>query len=184
MFERIPTALPGLVELRPRVRTDARGRLIKIFHQPEFAKLGLADDFAEVFHTTSVAGAVRGLHFQLPPHHHAKLVACLAGSIWDVGLDLRVGSPSYGRHAAVTLSAAAGNLLYLPAGLAHGFCVPQGQATVLYFATTVHAPDVDAGIRWDSAGINWPVEAPILSERDRGLPALEGFDSPFVYSAS
>jgi dTDP-4-dehydrorhamnose 3,5-epimerase len=82
------------------------------------------------------------------------------------------------------LSADAGNMLYLPAGLAHGYCVPDGVATVLYFTTTVYAPEADAGIRWDSAGIAWPVKAPILSDRDRGLPALAEFESPFVYSAS
>jgi dTDP-4-dehydrorhamnose 3,5-epimerase len=184
MFEKIATPILGLVELRPIMHADARGRLVKIFHRREFARLGLADIFTEVFHTTSVAGTVRGLHFQTPPHDHAKLVTCLTGTIFDVGVDLRRRSPSYGRHAAVALSADAGNMLYLPAGLAHGFCTPAGPATVLYFTTTEHAPDADGGIRWDSAGIAWPVKAPILSDRDRGLPALAEFESPFVYSAS
>ncbi|QID17333.1 dTDP-4-keto-6-deoxy-D-glucose epimerase [Nitrogeniibacter mangrovi] len=180
-FETHPTALPGCVELRLPRSKDARGGFIKLFHQGAFAELGLETTLTEAFCTTSRRDVIRGLHFQRPPHAHAKLVVCLDGAVQDVALDLRRNAPTYGGHAVVELSAEAGNALYLPAGLAHGFCVRSDAATVLYLTGTVHAPESDAGIAWDSAGIAWATEAPILSERDRHHPVLADFDSPFRF---
>lgn len=180
-YDAIPGKLPGCVELRPRVHGDARGRFVKTFHQPSFTELGLDFSLAEVFVTTSGPGVLRGLHFQTPPHDQVKIVQCVAGTLWDVVLDLRAGSPTYGIHQATELSAAQGNVLYIPAGLAHGFCVPVGEATMIYMVSSAHSPDHDRGIRWDSAGIDWPVAEPLLSERDQALPALADFDTPFRY---
>lgn len=180
-YETFVGLLPGCVELWPRVQHDARGRFVKTFHQPGFDALGLNFVLAEEFVSTSKAGVLRGLHFQAPPHDHVKIVYCASGKAWDVVFDLRIGSPTYGRHQVTELDAERGNVLYIPAGLAHGFCVPDGEATMVYKVSAAHSPEHDLGIRWDTAGIAWPVADPILSERDRSFPALDGFDSPFRY---
>ena len=175
------TSIPGCREIVPPVFRDERGSFEKFFHRETFARLGLATDFAEEYHTWSHRGVVRGLHFQLPPHDLTKLVTCLAGEVLDVILDLRVGSPTYGRHAALPLSGERGTVIVIPPGLAHGFCVTTGPALMLYKVTTAYAPDHDTGIRWDSAGIIWPDLQPILSDRDRGFVPLEEFVSPFRF---
>lgn len=175
------TRLPGCLELQPRVFDDARGRFVKVFNREFFAAHGLATGFDEAYYSSSRRGVLRGLHFQTPPHHHAKLVYCVAGRVVDVAVDLRVGSPAFGEHAVVELSHQRGNAIYLPAGFAHGFYVPDGEATLVYNVTTGYAPESDAGIRWDSAGIAWPSASPVVSERDAGFPALADFASPFVW---
>lgn len=181
MFERRETIVPGCAVLTPVVHEDPRGRFVKIFHDSAFRSFGLDGRFREQYYTTSEAGVLRGLHFQLPPSDHAKLICCLAGEIVDVALDLRRGSPSYLKHVAEELNANEGRLMFIPSGLAHGFYVTKGPATVLYNATSVHDPERDTGIRWDSAGISWPSDAPKLSERDGKLPLLEDFMSPFTF---
>ncbi len=180
-FELITTSLRGCLEIRPRLLDDERGRFVKVFHQAAFASAGLATEFVEEYYSVSRRGVIRGLHFQHPPRDHAKLVYCVAGRVQDAVVDLRVGSPTEGRHALVELSAETGNMVYIPSGLAHGFCVLSDSATLVYKVTSVHSPEHDAGIRWDSAGIPWAVTAPILSERDRQHPGLAGFASPFSY---
>jgi dTDP-4-dehydrorhamnose 3,5-epimerase len=129
--------------------------------------------------TVSAKGVLRGLHFQLPPHDHAKLVYCTAGEVMDVAVDLRVDSPTFRQFVCLTLSADQGNMIYLPPGLAHGFYTLSDSATLVYNVTTVYAPSHDAGIRWDSVGIPWPDQDPRVSERDHGFVAMEVFDSPF-----
>lgn len=182
MFETIETTIPGVLELRPKVHRDIRGAFVKLFHKGALDASGIETGIAEIYYSVSERNVVRGLHFQLPPHDHAKFVTCISGAAYDVALDLRQNSPAYGRHHALTLSAGEANVIYVPRGVAHGFCVTDGPATLLYMTTTVHAPEHDAGIRWDSAGIDWPVAEPVLSDRDRNLPALAAFDSPFRYS--
>ncbi len=182
MFEKRSCPLSGAYELLPSVLGDERGRFIKTYHEPAFAELGLPFVLAEEFLTTSQHGVIRGLHFQSPPHDHIKVVCCVVGEVLDVLLDLRVGSPTYGQHARFFLSAERSTVLYIPPGIAHGFCVTgPGDATLLYKVSTPYAPAHDTGIRWDSAGIDWPISAPTLSERDRALPALSKFISPFRF---
>lgn len=173
------TRLPGCFELQALVRSDERGSFVKTFHAPTFAAAGLRTDFAEEFHSVSRRGVLRGLHFQLPPREHAKLVHCPHGEVFDVAVDLRRGSPTEGEALTLHLSAAQGNALYLPPGLAHGFQALSDEALVAYAVTSVHAPDLDAGIAWDSVGVDWPLPEPLVSERDRAFPALEDFRSPF-----
>lgn len=184
MFDLRASSIPGVVELRPIVHRDPRGNFLKLFHDGFFRDHGLRTDWRESYASTSRAGVIRGLHFQLPPHDHAKLVVCVAGEVVDAAVDLRVGSPDFAGFSLFRLTADDGNAVYMPPGIAHGFCVERGAAILLYFATSVHAPDADAGIAWNSAGIPWPVTEPVVSERDAGLPPLAAFKSPFRYETS
>jgi dTDP-4-dehydrorhamnose 3,5-epimerase len=178
-MEFIPTELPGLRLIRPRLFQDARGSFVKTYHRDAFREAGL--DFAprEEFFSTSAKNVLRGMHFQLPPAAHAKLVYCLAGGVLDVVLDLRKNSPTFGRFQARELNAANREIFFIPVGFAHGFLALTENATMVYQTGTVHSPAHDAGVRWDSFGFNWPVKNPILSERDKNFCALAEFPSPF-----
>lgn len=137
----------------------------------------------EEYSTSSRKGALRGMHFQTPPAALAKLVFCLSGAVLDVVVDIRRGSPTYGKHLAVELSPEAEIGLYVPEGFAHGYLSLQEGSVVYYRTTHGYAPANDLGISWDSFGFQWPVEGPIMSERDRNQPRLEGFNSPFEFEA-
>lgn len=181
--ELVELDLPGCFEVRPVVRRDARGSFVKPFQASWFSAAGLRTDYVEHYHSTSSLGVVRGLHLQLPPADHAKLVTCLAGRAFDVALDLRVGSPTLGRAAALELDARTANAVYLPAGIAHGFQALEEGTTLLYAVTSEYAPDREGGVLWSSAGIDWPVPGAVVSERDRALPPLADFESPFAFEA-
>jgi dTDP-4-dehydrorhamnose 3,5-epimerase len=177
-MERLDLGLPGAFELRPRVHEDARGRFVKTYHETWFRDLGLRTDWREEYSSSSAAGVLRGLHFQAPPAHHAKLVSCILGEVLDVVLDLRAG-PGYGRVVSRALSAARPTLLYLPEGLAHGFLALTEGATLHYKVTSVHAPERDQGLLWSSIPFDWPVQAPLLSPRDAAFPPFPAFATPF-----
>jgi dTDP-4-dehydrorhamnose 3,5-epimerase len=177
------TCLGGCYEIVPHVFSDERGLFVKTYHERAFRERGLETDWREEYHSVSRRGVLRGLHFQLPPHDHVKLVYCTSGAVLDAALDLRAGSPTFGRHLLLELSGERGNMIYLPSGLAHGFLVQSESATVCYRASTVHAPDHDGGVLWSSAGIPWPVAAPIVSARDRSFVPLGDFVSPFRWRA-
>jgi dTDP-4-dehydrorhamnose 3,5-epimerase len=179
MFTLRETGLPGCFEVLPRQISDVRGRFIKTFHAPSYSQLGLETEFVEEYYTTSHRGVLRGLHFQIPPADHAKLVYCVAGSVFDAVLDLRKDSPTYGRFAHLELSEEKRNLLYVPRGIAHGFTTISDECTMIYKVTSVHSPAEDAGIHWDSAGIPWPGSNFIISERDQSFPGLSQYNSPF-----
>ncbi len=176
--------ISGCYEIFPTIHEDQRGRFVKIFQRDVFAEHGLQLDLAEEYYSESVRGVLRGLHFQTPPMDHVKLVYCMVGEAFDVVVDLRAGSPTYGQFATFTLTAQRGNAVYLPAGLAHGFCVTSDRATLVYKVSSVHAPLHDAGILWSSAGIPWPETQPILSARDLGFPTLQAYQTPFRYRAA
>ena len=178
-MEFIPTELPGLCLIRPRLFQDARGSFVKTYHRDAFRKAGL--DFAprEEFFSTSAKNVLRGMHFQLPPAAHAKLVYCLAGGVLDVVLDLRKNSPTFGRFQARELNVANREMFFIPVGFAHGFLALTENATMVYQTDTVYSPAHDAGVRWDSFGFDWPVKNPVLSERDKNFCALAEFPSPF-----
>lgn len=180
----VESALPGCFELTPDVSSDDRGSFAKVFQRDDFAAAGLAGNFAECFQSVSRKGAVRGLHFQSPPADHDKLVYCAAGEIFDAVVDLRCDSPAYGRHAAFRLEGRRCNALYIPRGLAHGFQALSDEAVVVYLVTSTHSPRHDEGIRWDSAGIPWPIPHPVVSARDAALVPLADFKSPFLVSAA
>ena len=181
MFEIKETTIPGCYELQPVVRYDSRGRFVKTFHAEFFASHRMATKYVEQYYSISEHGVLRGLHFQIPPHDHEKLVYCTDGAILDAVVDLRVGSPTYGQHSAFELSAEKGNQVYIPKGLAHGFFVMSDSATTVYNVTTVYAPEHDTGILWNSVGIAWPDPAPTMSERDRAFLPCSQCKSPFRF---
>jgi len=175
------SSIPGCFILQARVLSDARGRFVKTFHVDRFAELGLRTDWREEYFSSSVRNVVRGMHFQTPPADHAKMVFCLTGTVLDVVVDLRRGSPCYGQAFGVELSEQNGRGLYIPTGCAHGFVALGDDAGMYYKVTSVHAAESDAGIAWDSIDFNWPVASPELSERDRRHPRLADFKSPFFF---
>jgi dTDP-4-dehydrorhamnose 3,5-epimerase len=177
MFDIEETPIFGARLLRPRVRRDARGAFVKTFHEPWFREQGLATGFVEQYYSISHRDVLRGLHFQIPPHQHCKLVTCVEGEILDALVDLRPGA--LGRWATFQLNSETADTLYIPPGVAHGFHVRSDRAILLYNVTSAHAPEHDCGIRWDSAGVPWNVLAPQISERDLAFPALADFKTPF-----
>jgi len=178
-MELIPTDFEGLAVLQPKVFEDARGSFVKTYHEGAFRELGLEFRPQEEFFSVSRKDVVRGMHFQIPPVPQAKVVFCLSGRVLDVVLDLRRASRTYGKSFARELSAANREILFIPAGFAHGFLTLADDTIVFYQASAMHSPAHDQGIRWDSFGFDWPVAKPILSERDQNFPSLKQFVTPF-----
>lgn len=172
--------------IRPRRFDDARGYFMETWSLDAFRKLGIEADFVQDNQSLSERpGTVRGLHFQTPPWAQAKLVRVLQGSVFDVVVDLRVGSPDYGKWCGVTLSAARPEQLYVPGGFAHGFVTLESNTVVAYRVNAPYAPECDGGIRWNdpALAIEWPFDmaAAVLSAKDAMLPLLSEFASPFVW---
>jgi dTDP-4-dehydrorhamnose 3,5-epimerase len=167
------TELPGVLVVEPRVWRDARGFLFESYQAHRYAESGITTPFVQDIHSRSVAGTLRGLHYQLE-HPQAKLVRAIRGAVWDVAVDVRRGSPTFGRWVAVELSAENAQQMFIPAGFAHGFCVLDGEAEVEYKCGAYYAPDDQRGVAWNdpTLAIPWPVRSPLMSERDRGLPPL------------
>jgi len=180
MFELKPTKIPGCFELLPRVHKDIRGRFVKVFQKDFFKQNGLETCFSEEYYSFSHQGVIRGMHFQLPPCDHVKLVYCVSGEVLDVVFDLRKESPTYGHFEVIKVNASMANCVYIPKGLAHGFYT-SSQAIMVYNVSTVYSPHYDAGILWNSFGMVWPIADPIISARDQSFPAFDVFDSPFSY---
>lgn len=181
-----PLALPGLRLLLPTRHRDARGFFAEVFNVDTLETIGITDRFVQENHATSTAaGTVRGLHFQVPPEPQAKLVRVVRGAILDVVVDLRRGSPTFGEHVAVELDADAGRQLYVPAGLAHGYCTLLPDTEVTYWVAGRWRPDLERGIRWDdpALGIPWPFDGDTatVSDRDRALPGYDEVDAPFTF---
>jgi dTDP-4-dehydrorhamnose 3,5-epimerase len=160
---------------------DDRGYLIKTFNEYEYKSFNLKTDFVEEYFSFSYYKVLRGLHFQHPPREHDKTVCCILGEVIDALVDLRVGSPCYGQFETFNLSSKAGNVLYIPAGVAHGFYVLSSNAIMLYNTTSLYSPEHDTGIRWNSLGIPWPDNNPIVSERDNTFVMFNDYDSPFIF---
>lgn len=169
----IETSLPGVVLIENRVFRDDRGYFLETWNAARAAEVGLPDWFAQDNTSYSTRGVLRGLHYQ-HPGGQGKLVTALRGAIRDVAVDIRVGSPHFGRWFAVDLRAEEGRQIYVPAGFAHGFAVLGEDAVVHYKATAPYAPASEGSIRWDDPelGIDWPLEAPIMSPKDREAPRL------------
>jgi dTDP-4-dehydrorhamnose 3,5-epimerase len=177
----IEEPLPGVKILRPYVFEDARGNFVKPFHEGQLATHGISMELKEEFFSTSQAGVLRGMHFQLPPHAHQKLVYCITGHVLDVLLDLRVDSPTFGESASFELSAVNRHIVHIPIGFAHGFLSIEENSCLVYKTDAVHAPAADAGILWSSFGFEWPTNEtdPIISGRDLDHPHFADYESPF-----
>ena len=181
MFEIKPTKLAGCFELQPKIFEDARGHFVKVFQTQAFVEHGLETNFVEEYYSVSSKNVIRGMHFQMPPMEHVKVVYCVHGSVLDVVVDLRIGSPTYGQSIVLELSSTKANSLYIPTGMAHGFCALSDQSIMLYKVSTLYSPSNDTGIRWNSIGLVWPTNEPILSARDQDFEPFDQFVSPFRY---
>jgi dTDP-4-dehydrorhamnose 3,5-epimerase len=184
-----PSGVAGVLLLKPRFFQDARGYFIETYSMNAAHKAGVTVNFVQDNQSLSLKrGTVRALHFQLPPKPQAKLVRVLRGSIYDVAVDLRIGSPTYGRWIAETLTDKAGEQLFIPTGFAHGFCTLEANTEVAYKVDCYYAPECEQGIAWDdpTLAINWPVPPAdaVLSEKDRKLGRFADFASPFRYDGS
>ena len=173
-------ALPGAWLLRPTIFQDLRGCFVKTYHSEVFASLGLTFAPREEFFSKSARGVIRGMHFQAPPHDCDRLVYCIHGRILDVILDLRGGSPTFGKSASAELSAENRLLLLIPKGFAHGFLSLEDNSTTVYLAGSMHVPSHDQGILWNSFGFAWPVTNPVLSVRDETLVDFKEWATPFT----
>jgi dTDP-4-dehydrorhamnose 3,5-epimerase len=173
MPQRIETELDGLVLVEPEVHGDERGFLVETFRAEAWRELGVEAEFVQDNQSRSGRGTLRGLHFQTSPGQ-AKLVRCMRGRIFDAVVDVRRGSPTFGRWEGHELDDEAHRQLYIPVGFAHGFCVLSETADVAYRLSNYYDPATEAGIAWDDpeVGVEWPLEDPILSERDRSAPRL------------
>ena len=179
------TDLPGVVLVVPRRFGDHRGFFAETWSARVFAEAGIDAAFVQDNHSLSeAAGTLRGLHFQAPPHAQGKLIRCGRGRLLDVAVDIRCGSPTYGRATAHELSEANGHMLWIPEGFAHGFVTRAPDTEIVYKCTGFYAPEAEGAIRWDSAGVGWGTEAPVLSERDAAAPPLSALDSPFAWRAA
>lgn len=175
--------LPGVVVIAPTLHDDPRGTFFEMYKRSEFKDLGIDDDFRQDNFSHSVGGVIRGLHFQYPPSAQAKLVSVVRGRILDAIVDIRRGSPAFGRWFSIELSEENRKSLYVPQGFAHGFAVLSAEADVLYKVSAEFDPAAEGGIRWNdpAVGIDWPLADPIVSPRDAALPALSELENRFGY---
>lgn len=177
------TALPGVLLVEPRVFGDARGFFMESYSARRYAEAGIAGPFVQDNVSLSARGVLRGLHFQ-QPCAQGKLVHVLSGEVFDVAVDIRVGSPTFGSWIGEYLSSENKRQLYIPPGFAHGFLVTSDEALFAYKCTEYYDPTVERTIRWDDprVGITWPIEFPILSGKDQGAPLLEALPRDFLPS--
>lgn len=169
----IPTELDGVVIVEPKVFADPRGFFLETWNAERYGAAGLPSAMVQDNLSSSARGVLRGLHYQYP-EPQGKLVYVLAGEVFDVAVDIRVGSPTFGRWVGVTLSADNKRQLFIPAGFAHGFCTTSDQALFAYKCTQLYRPQYDRGLAWNDPeiGVRWPIAAPLLSEKDAQAPRL------------
>lgn len=179
------TPLPGVFQITPPRHGDARGFFSESWNAKTLRNAGLElPAFVQDNHSMSVdAGTVRGLHYQSPPHAQGKLVRCGRGSIFDVAVDVRKGSPTYGNWFGTELSYENGRQLWVPVGFLHGFATLEPDSEIIYKCTDHYAPECDGAVRWDSVGIDWPMGdlEPTLSEKDKAAIPFAEFETPFTY---
>ncbi len=182
----IQTSIPGVVIIEPKVCPDARGYFFESFSQREFDEKVQKINFVQDNESMSSYGVMRGLHFQRPPFSQSKLVRCVRGTVLDVAVDIRKGSPTYGQHVAVELTEENHRQFFIPRGFAHGFAVLSDTAIFQYKCDNFYAPQADGGISIldSSLGIDWkiPTDKAILSDKDTKHPLLKDFDSPFDFN--
>ncbi len=182
----IPTALPEVLILTPARHGDDRGFFSESWNRARLKEMGIDLDFVQDNHSFSAQkGTIRGLHFQSDPHAQDKLVRCGRGSLFDVAVDIRRGSPTYGKWVGEELSFENGRQLLVPRGFLHGFVTLEPDTEIIYKCTDYYAPECDGAVRWDDPdiGIDWPLDgaAPVLSGKDEAAPLLADFSTPFTY---
>lgn len=182
------TEIPGIMIVQPGRHDDERGWLSELWNPQTLAACGVDAAFAQDNLTYSgAAGVVRALHFQAPPHDQGKLVTCVTGAVFDVVVDIRAGSPTWGRHVAVELSAENGRQIWAPSGFAHGYCTLTPDTRVLYKLTAPYRLDAMGGLLWcdPALGIDWPVatDTAVVNARDAAWPGLDALESPFAWEA-
>lgn len=177
------TALPGVLVLTPARFGDARGFFSESWNRKTLESKGITLDFVQDNHSVSAAvNTLRGLHFQAPPHAQAKLVRCGRGRIFDVAVDIRRGSPTWGKWFGLELSAENGKQLLIPAGFLHGFATREPDSEILYKCSDYYAPECDGAVLWSSCGIDWGLAgAPVLSAKDAAAVPFDSFESPFTW---
>lgn len=177
------TKLEGVATLTPKRFGDARGFFCESWNSQAMAEAGFDITWVQDNHSMSArTGTLRGLHFQAPPHAQAKLVRCGRGALFDVVVDIRRGSPTFGQWAGAELSFENGRQILVPEGLAHGFVTLQPDTEIIYKCSDYYAPEADGGVLWSSCGIDWPLQGdPVLSDKDAVAPAFADFDTPFTW---
>jgi dTDP-4-dehydrorhamnose 3,5-epimerase len=178
--------IPGLVLVQPEVFGDARGFFLELYKHADFVRGGITEHFVQDNYSKSARGVLRGLHYQKSPKAQGKLVLCMKGRIYDVAVDIREGSPQYGKWAGIELSEENRRMLFVPAGFAHGFQVLSETAEVLYKCTEEYSPTDERGIVWNDGDIKivWPLTDPTLSDKDRVNPLLRDADNDFIFSGA
>jgi len=175
----------GCILIKPTCHKDHRGFFAETYSRKKYLEYGIDIEFVQDNHSISKeVGTLRGLHFQSPPHAQAKLVRCGRGALFDVTVDIRRGSPTYGKWEGYELTAENGYQLYVPIGFAHGFMTLKQESEIVYKCSNYYAPESEKSISWKDPDINicWPkLDKPILSKKDAGAPILEDFESPFIY---
>jgi dTDP-4-dehydrorhamnose 3,5-epimerase len=179
-------AIPDVILVEPRIFGDQRGFFMETYRRSDFATNGIPCDFVQDNVSHSVRGVLRGLHYQRPPRAQGKLVMALRGEVFDVAVDIRHGSPTFGQWVGILLSDRHHNMLYVPPGFAHGYCVLSDEADFVYKVTAEYAPGLETGILWNdpAIGIEWPIQDPVLSSKDLRLPRLEDASADFVYGST
>lgn len=180
------TALPGVVLITPPRFGDHRGFFSESYSRKKLAEQGIDMEFVQDNHSLSATvGTVRGLHFQAPPHAQDKLVRCGKGRLYDVAVDIRKGSPTYGQWVGYELSFENGRQLLVPAGFAHGFMTLEPDTEIVYKCSDYYAPQTEGALLWNDPGlgIDWPLQGiePVISDKDAKAPGIAGYDSPFVW---
>lgn len=183
-FQRL--AIPDVMLIRPKVFDDERGFFLESYKWSDFAEHGITEHFVQDNHSRSARHVLRGLHYQRNPKAQGKLIRCMKGAILDVAVDIRRGSPYFGKWVWAELSDLNVEMLYIPPGFAHGFLVLSEHAEMYYKTTEEYAPDEDRGIIWNDQviGIKWPVSSPVLSEKDMGHPVLQNADINYEYEGA
>lgn len=176
-----PQVIPDVVRIVPERHGDERGFLMETYRRSAFVEAGIEASFVQENHVRSRPGVLRGLHYQVAPAAQGKLIRVVRGRIFDVTVDLREASPHRGDWLGVELGAEGGEVLWVPPGFAHGYCVLSDGADVAYKLTAEYHPELEGGIRWDdpTLEIDWPIRDPVLSVKDRGLPPLAEIGTPF-----
>lgn len=174
-FEFEDLGLSGVLLIKPKIFRDDRGYFLETYKKEDLGGAGIGSEFVQDNYSRSVYGVLRGMHFQREPHAQAKIVQCVRGVIYDVAVDLRRGSPTFGGYAACILSDNNRRQLYVPRGFAHGFLVLSDVGEVMYKVDNPYTPECEGGLIWDDPDVNvpWPIDDPILAERDRGWPQLK-----------